>query len=367
MTNRELFKNIMNYKKADKVPVYMLEKVTEQALRKWYKYEGIPLGVGAETLLDFDCDVYRLRMHNLPPIPAYVPKTISTDEKYKTYINEYGFTVKVDKYNTVSPMVNIYTTAPMKTKEDWEEMKKRYSNPLDPRRFPLYWGEEYFEYLNSSSDPVTITFNWGPGRGIKNFYMFGLERWVEIITQEPELMKDMFDFWADYLITWMKSFIDKINIEAFYFAEDGMGYKTSTIISPDMYRKIYMPYVRRVTDFLHSKGINLIGYFSSGNLIPLIPCFLEAGINILAPVECAAGMDVIELRKEFGKDLRMIGNISREAVMKDREAIYEEVMRKVPRMMEEGGYIPGIDDMILPDMTFDNVKYCIELIKSIVV
>jgi hypothetical protein len=59
------------------------------------------------------------------------------------------------------------------------------------------------------------------------------------------------------------------------------------------------------------------------------------------------------------------GNISREAVMKGREAIRAEVMHKVPHLMEKGGFIPALDDAVMPDMRFENVKYCCELIKSI--
>ena len=91
---------------------------------------------------------------------------------------------------------------------------------------------------------------------------------------------------------------------------------------------------------------------------------LDTGINLITPVECAAGMDAVALRREYGRDLLMVGNISREAVMHGRDAIRREVERKVPFLMHEGGYIPAFDDMIMPDMTLANVTYCAELIKS---
>ena len=125
-----------------------------------------------------------------------------------------------------------------------------------------------------------------------------------------------------------------------------------------------MPYMRRVVDFLHSKGVKIIGYYSSGNLKPLIPSFLETGINLITPMECAAGMDAVELRKEYGKDLLMIGNIAKEAVMAGKAEIDREVLRKVPYLMEKGGYIPALDDLVMPDMTYENVKYCFDRIKE---
>ena len=38
---------------------------------------------------------------------------------------------------------------------------------------------------------------------------------------------------------------------------------------------------------------------------------------------------------------------------------------KVPALMDRGGYIPALDDAVMPDMRFEHVKYCCDLIKSI--
>ena len=121
----------------------------------------------------------------------------------------------------------------------------------------------------------------------------------------------------------------------------------------------------RLAEYLRSKGVGCICYYSSGNLEPLIPLFLEMGINAITPAECAAGMDAIDLDKKYGKDLMVIGNIARQAIMSGREAVREEVMRKVPYLMKRGGFVPAFDDMVMPDMTFENVRYCADLIKSI--
>ena len=55
--------------------------------------------------------------------------------------------------------------------------------------------------------------------------------------------------------------------------------------------------------------------------------FLEIGINAITPIECAADMDVVALGREYS-ELRMIGNISREAIMSGKDAIDTE--REVP-------------------------------------
>ena len=131
-----------------------------------------------------------------------------------------------------------------------------------------------------------------------------------------------------------------------------------------MFDRIYSPHMSKVTGYLRSKGIDTIGFYTSGNLEPLIPSMLKIGINLHAPLECAAGMDAVKLREEYGRDLLMVGNISRTAIMSGKKAIRREVEYKVPPLMASGGYIPGFDDMIMPDMTFENVRYAAELIRE---
>jgi hypothetical protein len=76
-------------------------------------------------------------------------------------------------------------------------------------------------------------------------------------------------------------------------------------------------------------------------------------------------MDAVELRGEYGRELLMLGNISRQAVADGRAAIDEEVEAKVPRLMKEGGYVPGLDDMVLPDMRFEHVRYCVDRVRRV--
>jgi len=71
----------------------------------------------------------------------------------------------------------------------------------------------------------------------------------------------------------------------------------------------------------------------------------------------------VQLRKEYGRDVVLIGNLSREAFMVGPEAIEEEFHTKVPYLFERGGYIPALDDMVLPDIPFANYGHYVELVN----
>jgi chromosomal replication initiation ATPase DnaA len=92
--------------------------------------------------------------------------------------------------------------------------------------------------------------------------------------------------------------------------------------------------------------------------------FLKAGFTCLWPLQATAKMDAVELRKKYGRNLLLVGNIAKEALIKGKEAISKEVSHKLNYLMEQGGYIPAIDDRVPPDVALGNYAYYIDLLKK---
>jgi len=82
------------------------------------------------------------------------------------------------------------------------------------------------------------------------------------------------------------------------------------------------------------------------------------------PFEAMANMNVVAVRKLYGKKLALIGGIDKIALIEGKEAIRKEVESKVPSLAEEGGYIPSFDHGVPPDVPFENYRYYMELLKS---
>jgi uroporphyrinogen decarboxylase len=145
-----------------------------------------------------------------------------------------------------------------------------------------------------------------------------------------------------------------------------MAYKNGPLISPAMFKKFMLPRYKQITDFLHSKGIDILHVDSDGNINELIPIwFEECGVNFPWPLEVAAGVDAVALRKKYGKDLILAANIDKRVFSKGKEAIREEVMSKVPFLLKTGGYFPGLDHIVPPDISLENFRYYINLLREI--
>jgi uroporphyrinogen-III decarboxylase len=83
------------------------------------------------------------------------------------------------------------------------------------------------------------------------------------------------------------------------------------------------------------------------------------------PFEVNAGMDVLKVRKEWPREFTIWGGIDKLELAKGKDAIYTEVMRVVPEMLKQGGYIPSLDHSVPPDVSFDDWNYYVGLVREL--
>jgi len=146
-----------------------------------------------------------------------------------------------------------------------------------------------------------------------------------------------------------------------------MAMKTGPLISPQLFRDFMLEPMKRVTKVLNEYGIDIIMVDSDGNVDELIPLWLEANVNMVYPMEVAAGCDMLAYRERFGKELLMFGGIDKR-VMRDgytKADVEREVMSKVPQLIEQGGYSPMVDHAVPPDVPLELFKHYIDLVNEI--
>ncbi len=316
----------------------------------WQEHPKIDLGHGITVRVEA----------LLPVVPAYEPRIISEDESTVTLINTRGQTVKsLKEALKLGWGMPRYLDWPVKDRATWNEYKKRL-DPNTPERWPSDWNA-YVQKMNGKSEPLSLPEG--------SFYGFlrewvGCERILYMFYDDPGLIEDMMEQMLYLETEVIKRVLKDIKVQQASFWED-MCYKAGPLISPAMVRKFMMPRYKKITDLLHSYGVDVIYLDSDGNLNELIPLWLESGINFIWPFEVAAHNDAVALRKKYGKDLIIAGAIDKRALIKGKEAIREEVMSKVPFLLEQGGYFPSVDHAVPPDVTFENYCYYINLIREV--
>jgi uroporphyrinogen decarboxylase len=253
----------------------------------------------------------------------------------------------------------MYLDQPVKDRASWQEYKKR----LDPHtlgRLPQDW-DAYVAKMNAKDEPVLL--NVGSFFGFLREWM-GLEPLLFAFHDEPALIEDMMDTLCQLEVECLTTVLQEIRVDAATFWED-MAFKTGPLISPTMFRRFMMPRYKVITELLRSKGVDVIFVDSDGNLNHLIPLWIESGVNFFWPLECAAGNDAVALRKKYGTDAILGGNIDKRVLLKGKDAIREEVMSKVPYLLETGGYFPSVDHFVPPDAPFENFLYLINTLREV--
>ncbi len=84
----------------------------------------------------------------------------------------------------------------------------------------------------------------------------------------------------------------------------------------------------------------------------------------MLPFECAAGLDIREIRKKY-PHLRILGGIDKREIAKGKEAIDKELESKLPFMFSKGGYIPTLDHHVHPQISYENFKYYLKKTREI--
>ena len=141
---------------------------------------------------------------------------------------------------------------------------------------------------------------------------------------------------------------------------DDYGTQESQLIGPDHFRKYYKPHVKRILNVIRRKAPDAkIMFHSCGNVRPLIPDFIEMGIDILNPVHiAAAGMEPVQLKKDFGKDIVFWGGgVDTQHILPSgsAEQVAENVKRNIEALAPGGGYVFASVHNIQSDVPPENI------------
>lgn len=181
---------------------------------------------------------------------------------------------------------------------------------------------------------------------------------IELLT-EPELIEALFERLTDIQISFYDVLLDAAG-EYLHIVEyaDDLGTQSAPLISPRTYRTLIKPYHRRITDSIRAKAPHAkIMLHSCGSVRKFIPDFVEAGFDMLNPVQTAAGgMVPAELKAEFGADLVFLGGVDVQQKMRGAvEVVQAEVQHLVQTMGPGGGYVLAPSHNFGDDVPLQNI------------
>jgi uroporphyrinogen-III decarboxylase len=176
---------------------------------------------------------------------------------------------------------------------------------------------------------------------------------------QPALMHEMMEFFADFLIETSRAVLEKVTVDYFTFNED-MAMKSGPLLGPETFRTFIFPHLKRVVEFLHAQGVRYVAVDTDGDPTVLIGLLMDAGVEAIWPIERASNVSPLAWRKRFGRALRLWGGVDKRVLPRGPAAVKAHLAELVP-LIEAGGFIPTIDHTVPPDVSWDDFRRYMDL------
>lgn len=243
----------------------------------------------------------------------------------------------------------------LRDRATWEELKPRMQ--WNNTRIDLVKAKQAFDDhrdLFQIYCPACVGFE-------KFKYAMGMEAILIAFGEDPALVREMCDSTADLAIDGLEYLLGNgFEFDAAFVTEDN-GFKDRPFVSPRTYQEVVFPCQKRFCEFCHARGIKVMLH-TCGQNTPLIPLYIEAGFDVLNPMEVKAGMDPLAIKRDFGEKLTLWGGIDVRIISgSDPEALDREIAEKVPALKEGGGYVFASDHSIPPTVSLERYQQMVEL------
>jgi hypothetical protein len=321
MNSRMRFRQTMRYGAPDRVP-YLEEAVREEVFETW-RAQGMPL----------DRDLSQLFL--------------------------------LDRHEIIEPEL-----APRPKMGTWPgsmaelQLFRRRLDAADLARFPEGWPESV--RLWGSRDHLLML------RVHQGFFLsMGVDGWRRfteaacLLVQDPDFVREMMMIQGEFAAALADKVLRETEVDAALFVEPICGMH-GPLISPQAYETLVLRSYEPLLALLASRKVETIIWKSFSNARLLLPSILAWGFNCLWAGEAdAEAMDYRDIRRNLGRDLRLIGGIDLDALRLGKEAIRREIEEKVTPLLREGGYVPLADGRMREDVPYENYVYYRRLLEEV--
>ena len=326
----------------------------------WEK-EGLPEGLDTHEKLEL---YFGLERRYRPPVnvllqPEFEIEEVEIRDGYRYYYDADRVLCRVLADGRTSMPEHL--EYPLKSPKDWENVFKPRFDPDTPGRFPKDIVKVVDDALEQNYMPWLYVGSLF-GR-LRNFT--GFQEICYMVYDDPDLIDEiiqhMADVTCDILERTMPLLGGKILIGHFW---EDICFNNGPMISPDFFRNRVVPRYKQITTLLEKYGVDIVIVDCDGWIDPLIDSWLDAGVNIMFPLERASNSDPVEFRKKYGEQVLLLGGVDKKKIALGGDDIVRELEYLAP-LVEEGGYIPHCDHLCPADVTLGKYRFYLEKKREI--
>jgi len=344
MDRKERLLAAFRHEKLDRLPVQL--DFSPKMLQRMYREFGAP-GGGEETLLPYLDNhlVYafmhtpfgRMRRHDYP-------------QGAKTLLDDWGVGFDMEQEG-------IYLTEhPLRAKPSLSGYEGPDGTSPDLMEYARAIVPAYSKDYVVASYQVTALFE-------RAYALRDYENFLCDMLIEQDFAGELLEKITDYSVNVAKQYVS-CGVQCGRIGDD-YGTQHGMLFSPDTWRDLFKPRLKRIVDVYKENGLPVILH-SCGDVRPIIPDLIEIGVDVLNPVQPEA-MPIEDLAQTYGKKLAFYGGISTQRVLNSgaEEEIYDEVRHVIKTLGSHGGYIVSTGIAITSDVPLENVQALIRAIEEL--
>lgn len=284
-----------------------------------------------------------------------------------------GFGATIERRGTY-PMPN-FLDFDTKTYEQMETFE--FDDPKDRRR--------YFAAIDDQINSVADALNLGLPSYVDRLNMYaddfcvfgsvcephemiwrimGTENVLIKLAEEPTRMAEFIGRLGDFLVGIVEGQVAAAEgkLSGMYIWGD-IAYDQGMFFSPKYWREVYKPQLKRICEAAHKAGLKTI-YHGCGDASLVFEDMIDVGVDAYNPIEAKAGLDVVDLKRQFGRRWAFNGNINVQILeTNDREKVRHEVLTKL-NAAKDGGFILQSDHSIPDNVDPSTYDYMMRLVRQ---
>jgi uroporphyrinogen decarboxylase len=291
--------------------------------------------------------------------PLFEEKVLEEDDEYRTYIDEYGITMRVRKTGTSAPLNLGF---PIKNREDFEVYKEHYQNDYS-QRLPGNW-KEVARQMRGRDFPIRLG---GYPYGFLGFprHLIGTTQLFLMMYDDPGLINEINEFFLGFVMEYWSHILDELKPDCVLIWED-MASNSGSMISEKMFHQFMSPYYVRIVDFCKQYSIENIHVDSDGYIEDLLPIWNKLGITGIFPLDRQAGNDIKRIRNNYPR-MQLLGGVDKRVFKQDRsKSDIDNELEIIRSLLGYGGFIPHADHHVPDDACWENFKYYRQKLNNII-
>lgn len=190
------------------------------------------------------------------------------------------------------------------------------------------------------------------------WYLRGMDNFLVDLVQNRMYAERLLDVLLEFQLQFFEQFLSQVGefIQVIMLGDD-LGTQRAPLLSPALYREVIKPRHKKLFAFIKRYTDAKIFLHSCGAIDPLIPDFIDAGVEILHPLQpLAQGMKHARIKAQYGNRLCFWGGIDIQRALLDSEAdVIAEAKRCIESLGRGGGYVLSLAHNVQPDVPPENL------------